>query len=221
MLAVDVSASTRLGCGARTVRQAASELAAILAFSAVGSGDRAGLLLFSDKVELELPPRGGARQAFRLTREALYRAPDATGTSVANACDHLARILKRRAHIFLMSDFLDQDFDRSLTMLASRHDVVALRLVDERHRVLPRVGLLRWRDPETGLPVLLDSASARVRDAFARRAASREQELRGLFARRGVDLVDVPLRPGDDGSRDEALVEPLIAWLRQRERRLR
>jgi uncharacterized protein (DUF58 family) len=221
MLAVDVSASTRLGCGARTVRQAASELAAILAFSAVGSGDRAGLLLFSDQIELELPPRGGARHALRVTREALYRHATGTGTSVAGACDHLARILKRRAHVFLLSDFLDRDFERSLTMLASRHDVVALRLVDERHRVLPRVGLLRWRDPETGLPLLLDAASAKVREAFARRAAAREGELRQLFARRGVDLVDIPLRPGDDGSRDEALVEPLIAWLRQRERRLR
>jgi len=222
MLAVDVSASTRLGCGARTVRQAASELAAILAFSAVGAGDRAGLLLFSDRVELELPPRGGARQAFRVTREALYRPAGHHGTSLTQACDHLARILKRRAHVFLLSDFLDQDFERSLTMLASRHDVVALRLVDERHRLLPRVGLLRWHDPETGRLLLLDSGSSRVRDAYARRAAAREETLRQLFARRGVDLVDIPLRPGDDASlRDENLVEPLIAWLRQRERRLR
>ena len=222
MLAVDVSASTRLGCGARSVRQAASELGAILAFSAVGAGDRAGLLLFSDRIELELPPRGGARQAFRITREALYRAAAGHGTSLAGACDHLARVLKRRAHVFLLSDYLDADFERPLSMLAARHDVVALRLVDERHRVLPPVGLLRWRDPETGHRVLVDAGSARVRDAYARRAAERDDALRAALARRGVDLVDIPLLPGEDlALRDEALVEPLIAWLRQRERRLR
>ena len=221
MLAVDVSASTRLGCGARAVRQAASELAAILAFSAVGSGDRAGLLLVSDRIELELPPRGGLRQAFRVTREALYRPATGAGTSLALACDHLARVLLRRAHVFLLSDFLDEDWDRSLAMLCARHDVVALRLLDERHQLLPRAGLLPWRDPESGRVHLLDAGSARVRDAFARRAQERDGRLRQLLARRGVDLVDVPLRPGDDGTRDDRLVEPLIAWLRQRERRLR
>ena len=223
MLAVDVSASTRLGCGARAVRQAASELAAILAFSAVGSGDRAGLLLFSDRIELELPPRGGLRQAFRVTREALYRPAGSAGTSVAQACDHLARILKRRAHVFLLSDFLDEDWDRSLAMLCARHDVVALRLLDERHRLLPRAGLLSWRDPETGVLHRVDAGSARVREAFARRAGERDARLRQLLARRGVDLVDIPLRPGEanGGGGDDGLVEPLIAWLRQRERRLR
>jgi uncharacterized protein (DUF58 family) len=222
MLAVDVSASTRLGCGSRAVRQAASELAAILAFSAVGSGDRAGLLLFSDRIELELPPRGGLRQAFRVTREALYRPAHGTGTALALACDHLARVLLRRAHVFLLSDFLDEDWDRSLAMLHARHDVVALRLLDERHRVLPRAGLVPWRDPESGRLHRVDAGSRRVREAFAERAAARDGRLRQLLARRGVDLVDIPLRPGDvNGTRDDALVEPLIAWLRQRERRLR
>ncbi len=223
MLAVDVSASTRLGCGSRAVRQAASELAAILAFSAVGSGDRAGLLLFSERVELELPPRGGLRQAFRVTREALYRPAHGTGTSLAAACDHLARVLKRRAHVFLLSDFLDEGYDRALAMLAARHDVVALRVLDARHRELPRAGLLPWRDPESGAVTLVDSASARVRDAWARLAAERDERLRQLFLRRGVDLVEIPLRPGGaaDGPRDDDLVEPLIAWMRQRERRLR
>lgn len=222
MLAVDVSASTRLGCGPRAVRQAASELAAILAFSAVGSGDRAGLLLFSERVELELPPRTGLRQAFRITREALVRPAHGMGTSLAAACDHLARVLKRRAHVFLLSDFLDEGFERALAMLAARHDVVALHVLDARHRELPRAGLLPWRDPETGRTLLVDASSARVREAFARAARGREARLREAFARRGIDLVDILLRPGqaEDG-RDDTLVEPLIAWLHQRERRLR
>jgi len=213
MLGVDVSASARLGSGARTVRQAAAELAAILAFSAVGSGDRAGLLLFSDCVELELPPRTGSRQAYRITREALYRESVSARTSVALACDHLARVLKRRAYVFLLSDFLAPDFDRPLGILARRHDVVGLRLVDERHAALPDAGLLPWLDPETGRTLLVDSGSARVREALARQAGERQAALRACFGRHGVDLVDIPLGGG--------VVEPLVAYLHQRERHLR
>ncbi len=213
MLAVDVSASSRLGSGPRSVRQAAAELAAILAFSAVGSGDRAGLLLFSSAVELELPPRTGTRQAFRVTREALYREPAAAGTSLAVACDHLARVLKRRAYVFLLSDFLDVDFERPLGILARRHDVVALRLVDRRHGELPAAGLLPWRDPETGRVFLVDSSSRAVREAHARLAERRQAALRELLGRHGVDLVDIPAGGN--------VVDPLVAYLHLRERRLR
>ncbi|HTE04615.1 MAG TPA: DUF58 domain-containing protein [Planctomycetota bacterium] len=213
MLAVDASASARLGSGARSVRQAAAELAAILAFSAAGSGDRAGLLLFSDRVELELPPRGGNRQAFRITREALYRESVSPHTSVALACDHLARVLKRRSYVFLLSDFLAPDFERPLGILARRHDVVGLRLVDALHHALPAAGLLRWRDPESGADLLVDSGSAAVRAALAERAAARQAALRSSFGRHGVDLVDIPVGGG--------VVEPLVAYLHQRERRLR
>lgn len=213
MLAVDISASSRLGSGARNARAAAAELAAILAFSAVGSGDKAGLLLFSDQVELDLPPRTGNRQAFRITREALYRKAESTGTSLALACDHIARVLKRRAYVFLISDFLDTDFEGPLGMLAARHDVVALRVVDERQGRLPAVGLVPWHDPETGVLTMVDSGSARVREALARAAGERERWLRELLRRHGVDLVDI-------GAGD-SVVEPLVAWLHQRERHLR
>jgi uncharacterized protein (DUF58 family) len=213
MLAVDISASSRLGSGARSVRAAAAELAAILAFSAVGSGDKAGLLLFSDKVELELPPRSGNRQAFRITREALYRDATSPRTSLALACDHLARVLKRRAYVFLVSDFLDTDFAQPLGMIAARHDVVALRVVDARHDRLPSVGLVPWRDPETGVRTLVDAGSARVRDALASAGEQREQSLRDLLRRHGVDLVDI-----DAGA---SVMDPLVAWLHKRERRLR
>ncbi|MHC5212413.1 MAG: DUF58 domain-containing protein [Planctomycetota bacterium] len=213
MLALDVSASTRLGSGARNVRQAAAELAAILAFSAVGAGDKAGLLAFSDRVELELPPRTGSRQAFRITREALYREPASPGTALGEACEHLARVLKRRAYVFLLSDFLDDHFDRPLGMLARRHDVVALRLVDPRHRALPDVGLVPWRDPESGARLLVDTGSAKVRAAMEAQAAEREGALRDLLLRRGVDLVDIAV--------GTSVVEPLVAYLKMRERRLR
>ena len=212
-VALDVSASTRLGSGPRNVRQAAAELAAILAFSAAEGGDKAGLLLFSDQVELELPPRTGTRQAFRITREALYREPLRAGTSLSLACDHLGRVLKRRAYVFLIGDFLDEGFERPLGQLARRHDVVALRLVDPRHATLPAVGLVPWRDPESGRVLTVDTSSRRVRDAMARLAQDRTARLRELLLRRGVDLVDIEV--------GASVVEPLVAYLHQRERRLR
>jgi uncharacterized protein (DUF58 family) len=213
LLALDASASTRLGSGSRNVRQAAAELAAILAFSAVGGGDKAGLLLFSDRVELELPPRTGNRQAFRITREALYREAEGSGTSLGLACEHIARVLKRRAYVFLLSDFLDEGYERPLGMLARRHDVVALHLVDARHRALPAVGLVPWFDPETGRRLLVDSSSSRVRESLARASAERERAVADLLARHGVDRVEIPA--------DQSPVEPLVAYLHQRERRLR
>ena len=213
MIAHDLSASTRLGSGRRNVRQTAAELAALLAFSATNSGDRAGYLGFSDKVELELPPRSGTRQAFRIIREALYRDTEDAGTSLAMACDHLAHVLKRRSYLFLLSDFLDDGFERSLGVLSRRHDVVALRLVDMLHGELPAVGLVRWRDPETGRRFVVDTSSARVRDAVQKRAEERTASLRDMLGSHRVDLVDIPV----GGS----VVDPLVAYLKMRERRRR
>ena len=221
MLTVDVSASTRLGCGARAVRQAASELAAILAFSAVGSGDRAGLLLISDRIERSCrrarrpAPGLSASRARRSTARPPARAPRWRWPATIHRA---SRCAARTSSCLGLPG-------RGLGPLAghacARHDVVALRLLDERHHAAARAGPLPWRDPESGRVHLLDAGSARGREALARRAQERDGRLRQLLARRGVDLVDIPLRPGDDGARDDRLVEPLIAWLRQRERRLR
>jgi uncharacterized protein (DUF58 family) len=213
MLAHDISASTRLGSSRRNVRQTAAELAAVLAFSATQSGDRAGYIGFSDVLEFELPPRSGNRQAFRIIREALYRSPADAGTDIAMACDHLAHVLKRRAYIFLLSDFLDDGFERSLGVLARRHDVVALRLVDPLHVELPSVGLVRWRDPETGRQMMVDSSSPTVRRHVAQRAEARTVALRELLGGHRIDLVDIPV----GGS----VVDPLVSYLKMRERRRR
>jgi len=211
ILVHDLSASTRLGSSDRNVRQTAAELSAILAFSAIQSGDRAGYLGFSDQIELELPPRGGTRQAFRIIREALYRSSEDAGTSIQMVCEHLTRVLKRRAYVFLLSDFLDGDFERALGGLARRHDVVALRLVDGLHRELPSVGLVRWRDPETGKEFLIDSSSPNVRATMVRRFDERTRALKDQLIRHGVDLVDIPV--------GGAVVDPLVAYLHMRERR--
>jgi uncharacterized protein (DUF58 family) len=213
MLVHDISASTRLGSSRRTVRQSAAELAAVIAFSATQSGDRAGYLGFTDEIELELPPRSGNRQAFRIIREALYRETEDAATDLTVACDHLSHVLKRRSYIFLLSDFLTEGYERSLGVLARRHDIVALRLVDALHGDLPSVGLVRWRDPESGHVMLVDTGSATVRSAVKRRAQERTESLRALLGSHRVDLVDIPV----GGS----VVDPLVAYLKMRERRRR
>ncbi|MDG2149591.1 MAG: DUF58 domain-containing protein [Planctomycetota bacterium] len=213
MLAHDISASTRLGSNRRTVRQSAAELAAVLAFSATQSGDRAGYLGFTDELELELPPRSGNRQAFRIIREALYRDTEDAATDLTVACDHLSHVLKRRSYIFLLSDFLTEGYERSLGVLARRHDVVALRLVDALHHELPSVGMVRWRDPETGREMMVDTGSSKVRQAMRQHAEERTVALRTLLGKHRVDLVDIPL----GGS----VVDPLVGYLKMRERRRR
>lgn len=222
VLAVDFSASMRFGSSDRPMRATAAELAAILAFSAVQAGDRVGLLGFTDRIECELPPRGDTRTAFRITREALVHPVEGRGTSLAAACKHLGAVLKRQAYVFLISDFLTDDFKLPLGMLARRHDVVALRLVDPRQRDLPAAGLLRWRDPETGRDVLVDSSSSAVRAELRRRHDEHREQLRATLGSQGVDLVDIPVAEPDadtGGMARASVVEPLIAFLHMRERR--
>ncbi len=222
MLAVDFSASTRLGCADRSVRATAAELAAILAFSAVQAHDRVGLVGFTDRIECELPPRGGTRTAFRITREALVHPAVGTGTSLAAVCEHLGAVLKRQAYVFLISDFLTDDFRLPLGMLSRRHDVVALRLVDRRHHALPKVGLVRWFDPETQRTMLVDTSSKRVRGALQRRHEEHGEALRASLGSQGVDLVDIPVSEVDDETgaiQRASVVEPLIAFMHMRERR--
>jgi len=232
-LVVDVSASMRFGSGAaseasrpRSVRAAAAELAAVLAFAAADAGDKVGLLLVSDGVELELPPRGGTRQAFRITRESLYRGTNSPGTSLGAGCEHLARVLKRHAYVFVLSDWLEElgPLEGPLGRLGRRHDVVALRLLDPLHEAPPPAGLVRLHDPEVGHSVLVDTGVAAVREAWRERARARAGRLRAVLRRQGIDLVDVPVaerRAPREPAASLAVVDPLVAYLRRRERRMR
>ena len=213
LLAIDVSGSHRFGSGVQQKREVAAELAAVLAFSAISNNDKVGLIAFTDRVERFVPPRKGTRHVLRLIRDVLFFQPKHRGTSLREGLDYLNRVLHRRAIIFLLSDFLDRDFEKSLKRTGRRHDLIAIRISDPREQELPAVGLLELEDAETGERLLVDTASRQVREAFAQAARQRQESLRQLARQARIDLVDV--------STDGSHLDALIRFFKLRERRLR
>jgi uncharacterized protein (DUF58 family) len=214
LLAVDLSASGRFGTGERTKRAVAAELAALLAFCAVNNNDRVGLLAVTDRVERFVPPNKGTRHVLRLLRDILYFEPEHAGTNLTSAFDYLNRAQRRRAIVFVLSDFLTTDpYEDAFKRAARKHDLVAVRLVDPREESWPDVGLVRLEDAETGRQRLIDTGSQRFREAFAARAKERRAAFLKLTRAARVDLVEA----GTDGSHFDSLVR----FFRLRERRRR
>lgn len=187
MLVVDVSGSLEFGSAARSKRELASELGAILAFSALRNQDKVGLLSFSDRVERFLPPRKGRSHSLGLIREILEPAPQGRGTDLEGALAYLNRVQRRRAVVFLLSDLLGPPPGRALRVTRRRHDLSVLRLWDPREEEIPPVGRLRLRDLETGARALVDTSSPSFRRRFREEALADRQALRGAFERAGVD----------------------------------
>jgi uncharacterized protein (DUF58 family) len=189
VLAVDLSGSTAFGSAARLKAEVAAEVAALLAFSAIQNHDRVGLLLFTEEVEKFVPPRRGRRHVLRVIREILYAEPRRRGTRLAAALDTLNRLLHKRSVVFVLSDFLDRGYERSLRFTHRRHDLIALPLSDPREEELPAVGLLALADGETGEIALLDTRSRSARELFARRARERRARLESFLKRAGIGSV--------------------------------
>ncbi|HOX26599.1 MAG TPA: DUF58 domain-containing protein [Candidatus Krumholzibacteria bacterium] len=191
MLAADVSGSGRFGSGERSKAETAAELCGILAFAAISNKDKVGLLLFSDHVEKYIPPAKGRSHVLRLIRELLTYSPVGRGTDLEAPLQLVGRVLKRKATVFLVSDFWAGDFSSSLRTVARRHDCVAVRLRDPRERDLPDVGFVAWRDAETGREVLVDTSSRGARRQLQERVERHDSRLERQLRQAGVDLVDV------------------------------
>lgn len=202
LLVLDASASLDFGTGQRTKRQAAAEIAALLAFSALANNDRVGLLLFSDRLERFLPPVKGQRHALRVVRDILFFTPQHHGTSLVGGLDHLNKVLRRRAVVFLFSDFLDAGYERPLLRTARRHDLIAVRVADPREATLPDVGLVEVSDAETGRRLVVDTSREALREGYAAAAEARAGALRRLTRGAGIDLIEA----STDGGHLEALV---------------
>jgi uncharacterized protein (DUF58 family) len=213
MLVVDLSGSERFGTRKRFKSELASELAAVLAMSAIRNNDRVGAVLFTDRIEHVVPPRKGRRHALRLMRDLLAFEPIGTGTDIAAAVDYAGKMLVHKAIIFLVSDFQEEELEQPLKLLAQRHDVVAVTVDDPSEHELPDLGLARFMDPETGETLDVDTSDPDVRARFAEAVAEETTARKRLLRRLAID--EIPLHT------DGGVVDPLIKFFRTRETRSR
>jgi uncharacterized protein (DUF58 family) len=213
VLLVDQSGSNQFSTQAHAKREVIAELAAVLAFSAISNNDKVALVAFTDQVEKFVPPRKGVRHALRLIRDVLFFQPAHRGTAIREALDYVSRVIRRRAIVFLLSDFHDVGFERALKRTARRHDLIAIRVVDPREEELPAIGLVELEDAETGKRLVVDTGNRRVREAFAEATRERRASLERLARSAHADLITVSTA-GDH-------LEALFRFFRLRERRLR
>ncbi len=188
---VDVSGSQVFGSGTRTKSELTAEITCLLAMTAIRNQDKIGCILFSDRIVKSIPPRKGRTAVMRLVREVLAAGETRHGTDLTGAIRFLNNVQKRRAVVFIVSDFQDAGYDYALRALARHHDVIACPVSDPRESSLPNVGLVQLQDPETGELVLVDTASRAVRDAFAAEAAAAVADLHRNLRRWGIDTLDI------------------------------
>jgi uncharacterized protein (DUF58 family) len=215
LLLVDVSASHVFGSGDRSKGELLTEIAALLMFSALKNHDKVGILLFADDVVRYLPPRKGKGAVLRLVRELVAAQPRLRRTDIGKALEFASKVQRRRAVVFVLSDFLDQanaELEKKLTLAAARHDLVAITAEDPRESELPSVGFVELEDAETGERRLVDTKSKRVRDEFRRQAQMRETRLETLFRRARIDRLRLDTH--------EPYTLTLHRFFRMRERRL-
>jgi uncharacterized protein (DUF58 family) len=192
---VDLSKSGSFGSREKLKNEVAAEFCALLAFSAIKNNDKVGLIVFTDTIQLFIPPAKGTSHVLSLIRELLFFEPGKirkkTGTDIALALDYLGRVLHKRGVVFLVSDFLDQNFEKPLRVLARRHDLIAVTVSDPRELALPDVGLLEIQDAETGEIVVIDTGSKTVRSRYKRLAEEKNKALSDLFQSTGIDQIQL------------------------------
>jgi len=213
MLVVDASASGTFGSGDQMKGEVGVEISAVLAFAAIKNNDRVGLLIFTDEVEVFVPPKKGRKHVLRVIRELLYFRPRGRGTSIATALQYLDRVSHRRSVVFLISDYQDRGYDRPLQRIARRHDLIAVSLEDPRESILPAVGFITLEDAETGDQLVVDSGSEEFRAYFTAQAKGRAERRGQFFLKSGIDEIRVDT--------SISYIEPLVAFFRTRMQRMR
>ncbi len=213
MLVVDVSASGEFGSRTRMKGELAVEICAVLAFSAITNNDKVGLIIFSDRIEKFVPPRKGRRHVLRVLRELLYFKPEGRGTDVAGALEYLARVVRRRAVVFVVSDFLATGYRKALAVAGRRHDTIVIRMSDPREQQLPAVGFVELEDAETGEQVTVNLSDPVFRAAFEQDVAETRTAREREFRKTGVDVIEI--------TTDRPYTDRLMRFFRERARRFR
>ncbi len=208
VLLVDVSGSREFGTKERFKKNLVTEIAATLAFSTIQNNDKIGVIFFSDKVEYFIPPQKGKKHVLHIIRELLTFQPENRGTNIGEALRYLTSAIKKRCTAFLISDFMDSGFEKSLRIANHKHDLVALHIYDWREAVMPNVGLMLALDAETGQQQWIDTSDATIRKSYADSWQRHTDELHNIFTKAGVDNVMVRT--------DEDYVKQLLKLFKQR-----
>ena len=192
MLLVDVSGSLNFGTVHQTKREMVTEIAATMAFSAIQNNDKIGVIFFSDHIEKYIPPKKGRHHILYIIRELLDFKPKSARTDIGMVVSYLTRMMKRRATVFLLSDFYTQeDFSKAVQIANSKHDMIAVQVYDPRAKTLPNIGLMKVKDAETGHEMIIDTGSAKLRQAHTQYWLERQATLRELFSKSKVDWTSV------------------------------
>ena len=209
MLMIDVSASRNFGTISKLKKNQITEIAAVLAFSAIQNNDKIGVIFFSDKIEKFIPPKKGRTHILHIIRELIDFYPEDKQTDIEQALEYMTNSIKKRCTCFVISDFIDEhDFAHALAIANRKHDVVALRVYDPRGNQLPPVGMMYLRDAETGEQMWVDTSDKKLREAYEKYAFVREKELDAIFKRSGVDVANI--------RSDEDYVRALITLFKKR-----
>ena len=212
MLLVDVSSSGLFGTVRQLKNELAAELASVIAFAAIKSNDKVGLVIFSDHVERYIPPKKGRSHVWRVIKEVLEHQPRSTGTDIGAALNYLNTVCRRRAVVFLISDFIARGYEAALRITNKKHDVIAINITDPRERELPGVGMVALEDAETGETLLVDTTDEQVRKAYRFLAEEKFQQRLSTFKAAHIDYIDIRT--------DTPYIDTLLKFFRMREKRL-
>lgn len=211
MLLIDVSGSRDFGTISKLKKNQITEIAAVLAFSAIQNNDKIGVIFFSDKIEKFIPPKKGKTHILHIIRELIDFKPISKKTDITNALRYVTNALKKRATVFVISDFMDDDFSDALTIANKKHDLMALKVYDKREAELPNIGMMKMCDAETGEDVWVDTSDSSVRNHYMHYWKAKDNEHKMMFSKSGVDVANVRT--------DEDYVRTLITLFKRRERR--
>ena len=211
ILLIDVSGSSDFGTQTQLKREVATEIAAVLSFSAINNNDKIGVLFFSDKIEKFIPPKKGKSHILRIIRELITFESESKKTNIEVALKYFNNVIKKRAVCFILSDFMDGEFDKSLKIARNKHDIIALRIHDQREETLPNVGLIKVEDAESGQTRWMDSSNKQVRTNYNNNYREFEKELKQTLQSSGVDHIDI--KTGKD------YIKPLMSFFKNRGKR--
>jgi uncharacterized protein (DUF58 family) len=210
ILMIDVSASNIFGTKGQTKQQLITELAAVLSFSAIQNNDKIGVIFFTDKIEKFIPPKKGKSHVLKIIRDLIDFTPSNRKTDISLAINYLTKIIKRRSAAFIISDFIDTNFEKALRIGSLKHDLVALKVYDIAEEVLPEIGMIKFKDAETGELITLDTSSKYVRQYIQRAVQQRKDQLREVLTKSSIDFVEIRT--------DESYIKPLMGLFKKHER---